>query len=189
MVLLRVKHTPSFLADRPQAWSCFFPSSWRDLKCHLPSSPVFPPFSLALFRGKLWTSSHNSHALPPCLIEVGGWREGATGYRCCCHALYKYRKPLSWVSTSLHQPLLKRLLPLPSLASTCDIHQESRAGVGMTPLPHSRLPVNSGTLGLLSSLAWKTFPTSLYQASSPFRRRGPHPPSNHARRHPRRQVA
>lgn len=74
VVLLRVKHTPSFLADRPPEWSCFFPSSWRDLKCHLPSSPVFPPFSLALFRGKFWASSHNAHTLPPCLIEVGGWR-------------------------------------------------------------------------------------------------------------------
>lgn len=54
----------------------------------------------------------------------------------------------------------------------------------MTPLPHSRLPVNSGTPGLLSSPAWKTFPTSPHPPSSPFRRREPHPQSNHTRRHP-----
>lgn len=54
----------------------------------------------------------------------------------------------------------------------------------MTPLPHSRLPVNSGTPGLLSSPAWKTFPISPHPPSSPFRRREPHPQSNHTRRHP-----
>lgn len=148
------------------------------MKCQPPDSPVFPPFinSSALLRGKFWVSRHNSHTLPPCLIEAGrvGDERETQVIGCCCHALLthtSYPKLL----LGLHQPSLtglKRLLPLPSLAPT-----KSRAGAGMTPLIPRRLPVKSGTPGLLSSQVWETFHISPHPPSSPYRRRGPHPPA------------
>lgn len=94
MVSLRVKHTCYVLQTGLSGDPVFFFSSRMEVKCQPLDSPVFPPFinSSALLRSKFWVSSHNSHTLPPCLIEAGrvGDERETQVIGCCCHALFTH---------------------------------------------------------------------------------------------------